>query len=128
MRHTLLGIILVLVTLLAVLHGAANALSLYFHLWWYDIGMHGLGGIALGALAVWIHAYHMSDAMRLKIRRPVFVLALVVVIGLLWEYFEYFIGFSKFQTANSYFTDTIMDMAMDVAGGLTALLLFKNIR
>lgn len=128
MRYALLGIIFALTALLAVLHAAANILSLYFHLWWFDVVMHGLGGIVLGATAIWIHKYHMSDATREMIRLPVFALALVIIVGVLWEYFEYIIGFSKFQTANSYFTDTMMDMAMDVAGGLAALLLFKKIR
>lgn len=109
---------------------AANAvavyLNLYYHLSWFDIPMHILGGfwIALFGLITYYH----STLVERKDRTPLFVIAfalsMTLCIGLLWELFEFGVDYSIALTSNNDLADTLGDLINDVIGGALAATFF----
>ncbi len=128
MRYIFLSITVLLTILLAGLHAAAYEYYLYWSYWWYDILMHGLGGVTLASIALWFYLYQAPESFTSAYGRLTFTLAVVIILGLGWELFEFFVGSQIYQTERSYIIDTIADMGMDVAGGLMAYLATRYIR
>lgn len=79
----------------------------YWTYWWLDLVMHVAGGVVLGVLV----ATYGS-------RRFVFVLGAVLVIGLVWEVFEFALGLSIAEP--NFVSDTVVDLAMDLLGAVLA--------
>lgn len=77
---------------------------LYWRFWWYDIGMHALGGAVFGAIAL---------VLGLRgIRFWLFLLG--IVLG--WEVFEYVNNISTAQP--NFLFDTGLDIVMGLVGAL----------
>ena len=122
MRTVSLIAIALLTLALFILELYGMHLYLFWTYWWFDILMHALGGFIVGALAVWffIFEYPIHSA------RLLFYSVLVaLVVGIVWEIFEYVTGISVNQAQQSYAADTIGDIGMDVACSLTAYLVFR---
>ncbi len=105
----------------AILFGLAERYDLLWRIWWYDIPLHFLGGVALGGLAIWsIHAYAKREN-RVFTGGQLFLwtLLLVLIAGLLWELQEYLSG-NTFNTIGNYPLDTFKDLIMDLLGGALA--------
>ncbi|MFC1720666.1 hypothetical protein ACFL0K_00185 [Patescibacteria group bacterium] len=106
-----------------------HLLALYFYwywmFWWYDILLHFLGGLWLGGTALWFLQYVKEKPMS-RFKQYMFPVAMVILIGLGWELFEFSLDtFVIFQTND--IIDTISDLWMDVAGSLTAtIFMIKN--
>ncbi len=103
--------------LLAFLHIGAMQFKWYWFFWWFDILTHFVGGVvvALGLL-FWYIKY--GSVKRSITKKEVFVISTlgVLVVGVLWELFEFLVGGSNF--AESGFTaDSISDLFTDIAGG-----------
>jgi hypothetical protein len=109
-RIKVLLILLSLLALLSILHAFGVYAGLYENLTWYDFITHFLGGVCVGFGALWLHLYLGASA-----RFFYWTLAWVLVIGILWEMFEYFGGAMR---ENSYKIDTIIDLILDTAGAL----------
>lgn len=109
--------------LIALLQFLATRYFLYWEFWWYDIMMHFLGGLFIGASFLWFVYF---EASRLKKNLPVFVatFAVVFTVGVSWELFEYVTGM---YNAVNYTLDTTLDLAMDIAGMMGAYLFFKRV-
>lgn len=116
--------IFILSVAIASLNLIALKYYLYWRTWWYDIPMHFLGGLVVTMIALWFVAYEVPIGVRPRVNRLVVALVAAFVIGILWEVFEYAAGIS-YQEAG-YWSDTLSDIAMDVAGGLAAYLTLKN--
>lgn len=78
---------------------------LYWRYWWYDIGMHALGGAVFGAIALLL-------GLRTRVRFWAFLL--LIVVG--WEVFEYVNGISTAQP--NFLFDTGLDIVVGLAGAL----------
>lgn len=94
-----------------------------------DVVVHFLGGLFVGLALIWVYLFSgiLSESEKtpeIKIS-PLYIVLGVLLVGLLWEAFEYLIG--VFATEKM-FPDTIFDLFADVAGGLTAYtyLLYKK--
>jgi hypothetical protein len=91
--------------------------SLFWIYPWYDIMLHLLGGLVIG---FWASAV----AARLKLK-PIsaFFLIIVTVVGgaIMWEVFEYVIGFE--QDA-AYVVDTTADLLNGLIGGFATALFY----
>ncbi|MEK7183610.1 MAG: hypothetical protein AAB776_03180 [Patescibacteria group bacterium] len=126
--------------LLLVVHGLAILSGWYENNRWFDIPMHFLGGvvIALLALAIWnlcIQKITFQPELKSGWRFLVYVvgiLGFVAIVGIAWEWYEFL--FDNLVKALSYnlpktqmsIGDTMVDLLLDIAGGLTAFLLFRN--
>jgi len=107
----------VFLVLIGSLHILAVFFLLYFKYWWFDLPMHLLGGIFAGLFGMTLLAlrdYSKPSPGRLLAA----ALFGVLLLGILWEIYEYVSGFT-FAHLN-YAFDTLKDLIIDCIGGLTA--------
>lgn len=102
----------------AVLHYFATIFSLYWSVDWFDIMMHFLGGLLIGLISLWV--FFTSE--KIKYPRTKFAIfsvtiGLVLIVGLGWELWEIFVGFTDVFSDKS---DTMMDLVMDTIGAVAA--------
>lgn len=102
-----------LVILLWILDRIALAFSLYWTIGWYDYMMHFLGGFIVAVLVFWFLGLGEKSLKSFWI-----VFALVIIIGVGWEIFEY-LNDLTFST-QTYALDTTLDILMDALGGIVA--------
>jgi len=97
-------------------------LFLYWHIWWFDILVHTLGGVvvALGLFALRDLRVFPNTWLRL-----IPVTALVICIALIWEGFELVAGIPN---AGNYVTDTLIDVAVGVFGGVLGYFIGNSLR
>lgn len=89
---------------LALLDHVALSTYLYWRQPWFDTIVHALGGAMLGTLAVGIlHGAH----------KPKRYLALVIIVALSWEVFEFALGLSY---GPRLLLDTVSDLFFDTVG------------
>ena len=120
--------LLALIYLIFILDIFANQYFLYWRFWWFDIVMHFLGGFFIALLSYYIF-FLSGYFIKISKKFSVFVVSLtfVLVVGVLWEVFEYVIKVSTAQS--NYILDTNLDLLMDTLGWLVAyyfLLKIKN--
>ena len=108
------------VTLLLYLHFFLGEYShFYVKIPWWDILLHGGNSLILGFLGfILAYALLLTSKMATKpILASLFSLSFAVLIGVLWEIFEfgmdYFFGFSMQKSG---LVDTMTDLMVDVAG------------
>jgi hypothetical protein len=114
--------------ILAALLSGLNIFALKFYLYWpkpgvfgFDTFMHFLGGLTLGMLAAWFF-----NIERRSLASFALVLVTVLVLGAVWEVFEYVFDITG-TIAGSYWKDTIHDMVLDGIGGVVAYLVALSI-
>lgn len=88
---------------IALIHNWAVANYIYWHFVWFDVPVHYLGGLTIGAFTVAL----------LKTRRSLLFMAIIAAIIIGWEIFEYYIGVPR--QANYWF-DTWLDILMGTFG------------
>lgn len=119
------SILLGLIFFLATANSAAYYWHLYFYYPWLDVPMHFVGGLWITLyLLSW---YYTASRTKKKERAPLFVLtyalAVTLVIGVLWEVFEFsvdtIIEFSQHNPG-----DTLLDLVMDAIGALFGAYVF----
>jgi hypothetical protein len=111
--------------LTAILHYFALVNFLYWNVDWFDILMHFLGGVTMAYLALFVFFTSNYIPVFSKLRSNTWivffvVMAFVAVIGLGWELWEIFSGFSNILTDRF---DTILDLIMDMLGALAIFIL-----
>jgi len=106
--------------LIAVLHYISLKLFLYWTIWWFDILMHFLGGFLISIFIIFV-LYSYTNFESLKKHRILLfglIIGLTLVVGLTWELWEIFVGFTNtLKDLN----DTIMDVVMDTIGSISAI-------
>jgi hypothetical protein len=108
---------------------AFNLIATYWHLffliWWLDIPVHILSGmwVALLFLALYYHADHIGRKEHSVFFVVVFALCSALVIGLLWEVYEFVIERSM-DSGDVRLDDTLKDLCDDLIGGAIAAWLF----
>ncbi|MBX2866403.1 hypothetical protein KTR10_00365 [Candidatus Kaiserbacteria bacterium] len=105
--------LLIASAILAVVHWSALMLDLYWQYLWLDVPMHALGGAVVALIPFALVTLRVSLPERLL--RPVPVLVLVLVFGLIWEVFEHATGATF--AAKNYVFDTSLDLFLDLIGG-----------
>jgi len=112
MRTRWFVLALFLASIVAGLQHWALADALYWRYVWFDIPMHYLGGLTIGALAV---------AFIMRYRPWIYVAAIAaIIIG--WEVFEALIGSPR--EAN-YAFDTSLDLLIGTLGATTIYILAR---
>lgn len=111
---------LYLIVLMLVLHLAATAFYWYVSIPWYDMLMHTLGGIFLAVFTTALFARYIIALNRYE--TMVTLLLAVLIIGGLWEYFEYamqYIVRGSAELANV--PDSVLDLVCDMLGGIAGV-------
>lgn len=123
-RKRLVKILAPLIFFLFIAQLLATKFYWYYSIWYFDMPMHFLGGFWSGLFVIWV----LSDgnlSHRLSVKLIFNILFFVLLIGVLWEIFEF--------SANNYFVknlflanslDSISDIFFDLAGGIVAVLYF----
>lgn len=115
---------LISLSILAVLHKLALSFFLYWRWEWFDIVMHCFGG-AVAALGL----FTIRDFIRTVPERLEYVVPImsgVIIITLLWEIFELFIGVPI--SSQQYVVDTIVDITFGIIGGFIGFLVAHSLR
>lgn len=112
---------LMLILALFGLHLAASAFYWYVSIPWYDMMMHTLGGVFL---AVFTAAFFYKHSRELNRYETVVTLLLaVLVVGGMWEYFEYAVQYIlKGSIILAKFPDSVSDIVCDMVGGILGTL------
>jgi hypothetical protein len=108
-----------LLCVVGALHYLGSFFHLYWEIWWYDIPMHFLGG-AVGAMVtiLFLKLFNLSSENKNKI--IVLTIFSTFCIGIAWEIFELYIGYTSFSDGMEYIFDTTKDLIIDMCGGLFA--------
>ena len=109
-----------LVALVGILNYIANLFYFYWTVWWFDILMHLLGGVAIGLLSIWLLS-EMSFLFKRRVDRDQVImtsLITVIIVGIAWEVFEYI--FRLTDLVNNYGLDVFVDLVADTCGALLA--------
>lgn len=115
--------LLALIAGIAVTNALATAFSWYWRIPWLDMPMHFLGGLWVGSTALWFVFWRKKMAHRYGAAYAVALIA-VVVVGGLWEVFEFSIDTLTFSSQNSV-VDTASDLFFDILGGGAAATFFN---
>lgn len=113
---------------LALIHIVAMHFFLYETFDWFDIPMHFLGGVCIAlcfALLPFFHIYLPKRYTTITV-----YLCVVLLVGVVWEIFEYMTGLSGVAVQNDFVFDTVLDLVMDVLGGVVGygmVRIIKNI-
>lgn len=100
---------------LIVLHIFSVSMRLYWSIWWLDIVFHFWGGIIVGSVVVSLFISR-SDTIFYAAR---IVTLSTLAVAIAWELHEFI---AQTFYAQNYLLDTVADILLGVAGGLTALL------
>jgi len=114
-----------LVLVIGILETIALRFHLYWTLGWFDIMMHFLGGVWVAFAALWCLLFFPYHGERVSNRLWLYGITLgaTLVVGVLWEVFEYLFGIAILGDG-AYAVDTTLDLTMDLLGALAAITLY----
>ena len=92
-------------------------LHLNWTYWWYDVILHFLSGVSVGmaTIIVWHYGFNFSKSDKIQMIKIAVFAALVI--GILWEIFELYMGLTFISDGINYVRDTASDIIMDISGG-----------
>lgn len=99
---------------LSIVHNVALKFYLYWTYLWLDIPIHVLGGVCVALGISVLPLFRVSVPM--WIERMAGTLFVVLIVGILWEIFEFTSGISEFD--DTFVFDTTLDLFMDMLGGI----------
>lgn len=106
--------------LLAALYAGALAFGWFDAYSWYDIPMHVLGGVCVGYLffALFGPMFHDAAIAHATERAKILVIAIAfgALVGTLWEFFEFAMGYFFSWFLQSGIGDTMKDLFDDMLG------------
>lgn len=113
-----------LMLIIVVLHWIGSLYSFYYILDWYDIMMHFLGGAWVAIFFLWVSNTQYAKGLS-RLNSFASLVAIVLVVGLLWEALEIYMAFTSFDEPRYWF-DTPADLIMDLLGGMYAAFLYRK--
>jgi hypothetical protein len=126
------GILVFLVFLfvsIAAIDTYAGKHFLYWSIRWLDMPMHFLGGFWLGLGALWTYFYSglfKAIPQEHRTARYAWLLAITsaLVLGFIWEVYEYGLDILHERTDLYDMIDTLSDLLLDIIGGTVATFMF----
>lgn len=110
-----------MIWILMILHFFAMRFHLYWTFSWFDILMHGLGGIVVGLLAGAFFVRFVPIVLEHAVLFFILVLAGTFLLGFLWEALEFILdAYMKLPLHQPSVGDTMIDLVMDTLGGIIA--------
>jgi hypothetical protein len=120
----LFGSALLFIAITILLNSISHHLYWYWQSGWIDSVAHFFGGLGTTLLFLWFYFYSglITPAAKVKI---IFFSSLfyVLIVGALWEIFEY--KFGLVVNSPGYLSDTFSDLIMDLIGGAVAFLMVR---
>ncbi len=117
-----------LIVALAIANAVALEWRLYWLIPWVDVPMHFFGGLWIGLFSVWFFWYSgVLSSWFVRFAPLTVALGSSIVIGLLWEGFEFSIGIT-YAPLTLHLGDTLLDLVMDVAGGVAAWGIMRRVQ
>ncbi len=121
------------ILLVFLLHAPAVMHDWYATLWWYDVMMHTLGGVASGVLAYLLTSkmlksvWHAPLGFLLSLGAVFSMLGIILSIGVGWEWLEaicdaWRMG-SSYGVSQMGLRDTMLDLLFDTLGGVLGVAL-----
>lgn len=122
--------------LIALIHIPALIYDWYYKIWWLDTPMHIFGGWWVGTLFLFLIQNFekfknlFRDIYKISLENIIIVtcyLGFVILIGVFWEYFEFFMDVIilkkySYNLAPGYILfDTLKDLGNDLVGALLLL-------
>lgn len=120
-------VIFALVAVLGILQQLAFAYYLYWRFPWYDILMHFLGGVVVGAAYLWVVRYELPAFFK-KYEAYLYVFIFALIVGVVWEVFEYLVGIDREFSRSMRQSDTVIDLIMDVLGATLSYVAFSRFK
>jgi hypothetical protein len=116
MKKSLLFLGFATLVVLGVLHFIAQTFYFYWDMRWFDSVVHGLGGLAIGFLFLWIWFSSGIFGKNTPSKKEAFVLSIVagMIVGCGWEFFEFAHGIAS--PIGNYALDTFNDLWADFVG------------
>jgi len=108
--------ILLFITI-GILNFIGNTLLLYSGTFWYDKILHFLAGFVIAMTVVIFYNMFSKVYSTSKTRLILIALLATIIVGLLWEYFEFYFDIAILDNNRNYWTDTSLDLIMDFMGG-----------
>lgn len=95
----------------------------YDKFWWWDLSLHGLSGLMLGAFGFLLVAYLHRHTRIIKKLNPYFIalfaFCFAVTLGVIWEILEFTIDASfGFRMQKTGLVDTMWDLIVNTMGAL----------
>ena len=123
-------IIWCLLLVIIVLH-ILGMISFYEFLSWYDIILHGLGGLWIGLLVGSLK--NISRQTGISLKEGFLIIAAVFAVGILWEFLEMIFDASLGKRWGAdplviSFRDSVGDLIMDLAGAGVSIAVFRFFR
>lgn len=114
---------MLLIVGIAILYIAGFVLRWNYSLWWYDLLLHFLGGMWVAIAA---KKFLIKPINWIGWRGPIFIIALVALVGVTWEIYEFTIDELFFEEralwrAQDGNTDTMTDLMMDLLGSMVVV-------
>jgi len=107
----------------AVIYSIAVKLFLFWSIPWLDIPMHFFGGVIVALGFFTLRDLRLFPNRYLKLWA---VLALVLVVAVVWEIYEFALDMSVWEA--NYALDTLVDICLGVFGGWCGYILGNNLR
>ncbi len=97
--------------------------SYYIKFWWWDLLLHSISGVMLGALG-FIMIYILNDTKKTSLKLSplflsLFAFSFSITLGVLWEIFEFSVDSTLgFNMQKSGLVDTMWDLIVNTLGAL----------
>ncbi|MCE9549277.1 hypothetical protein K8Q98_02660 [Candidatus Nomurabacteria bacterium] len=118
-RKKLLKNIFFLMLLMFLANSLIIKFHLYYSVWWVDMVMHFGGGFWVGLF--FFYVFYTREWFSSKLLS---VFISILLIGLLWELFEYYLNIISYEPF--VLSDTLSDIFFDMAGGLLSMIYFSK--
>ncbi len=104
-----------------MVNALAGMFSWYWRIPWFDMPMHFLGGLWVGSVALWFYSRSVSTQY---LQAFLVSIGAVLVVGGLWEIFEFSVDTIVSVSDQNGVLDTISDVMFDIIGGVIATTYF----
>ncbi len=108
--------------LVLVIHIIADIFGWYYKIFWLDVPMHFIGGIAIATSSYYFlkHSEISSKQVGIKLLSLFLILALTALAAVAWEIFEFGMDRIFNTTMQPSVHDTMKDLAFGLLGGSVA--------
>jgi len=106
--------------------GLGEVRDFYYRFWWWDLMLHSFSALMIGLIGfLMIYVFYMAGRIRIP---PIYIatmtLSLAVMVGTLWEIFEFSMDwFFNMDMQKSGLVDTMTDLIVNFCGASIAAIL-----